>query len=1095
MTSRRSFLLRVTALITAFALIFTGIIGYTSAATDDEKQHALPLDSSCVTDFYIYLKDSSGKGVMVGTKQNAQLEVNDSDKLRAEEITYASLNFKWKSKEFSSDQLKACNGLLVYDIGTIAGLDFTGAGTDESNAIVSGSAGNSASYWIEDGKLYIRLEEGAFDKINHSGGITFEGELNREEVSKNQGKLTVGRIEYQFDTSSRLGLYVNKTAPAELESRSDGYYQKFQVVVGSVYGSVSDVVLTDVLGEWFDGTLYDVTISKPGGGTENLGNITGNPVTINIGNTPNNEKTWPDYDNAVTVTYYAKFDSSKVNMAQLLENKDGDRWKNTVKATSGDLESNESSAWVSVQRPHVRKTGTLSADGTEIIWRIYVKTTSLSGNTFQLFDDFISGTDYINLKDYEHLFENGYLTQDNLKTDPNTGERYLEFRTPVTSTPWSKTTVTNKATVKFPDGATFEASADVVLSPPASEKNPKKTLVDYEIYDPLRDKAGYYNNGKHYNIFYWQIDYVLTEDDFTISGSAPLESSGIGGWENGGWIDGIFIQDRVSVGEILKGVGDIVIKDDKNHSIDYNLYNPYEAANQFSMYVDITKAYDGYTLKPGDTIHIKYMSVVDEQKPVSEITNYVYRDWGERKDEITQPFPTFTTDKQVYSNTQSNDKKCTVDWIVYVQSTDGFQPGDHIEITDVLPEGLSIIDSSIEVGYQWIQFLNEGVVKPFIDGTTDSTNVLDVEGWDYFYSKTADGRKQYKFQFTLPKDWVKYGYTYQISDKTLYVALKYTTELDKGVYEDVLSGKIAGFTNYASATVTRDSVERNTNEDPETFIPDPNIDGKILNKEALTSGLTGNNGETIPYKITVNENKQQLLSDGGKLILTDTLGNRLYLDKESVEVYVNDGTTPDDTVKWDYDEALRKLTFELDDATKYTIAYNVNVDYPNLQDDPDWNEWEHKGKDPDFYNTATLIIESNSITSVEKGEWVQKASASYNNETVITKDVDLTITKKWEGTSDYVHNVWFKVSWVKYTAEGVYESESSKTVGGSNLYPIKTNGKSWTATTPLQLTAVETEENGTIIYYYVYTLKEAYVDDNSYVYDVSGWLTGVVGVT
>ena len=1070
MTARKPFFLRAIALVTAVLLIITGIMNYSFA--HDEGDNALVLnENENITDFYVIIKDSNGKGVITGRKQNTHLKADEKDPMRAEDVTSVSLIFKWKAQKFTDQQIKKLqetDGLIKYHIGEIKGFDVVGIGSDKNHPAVSNNDDYNASYWIEGEHLYIRLDAGAYDRSNHYGGFTFAGELDLQKIDNNKGKLQIGQnIEYQFDTSSQLGIFSDKSAVGyvQWDNNEKCYYQEFQVVVGSTKGSARDVYLEEYLTDWFDG-IYDVKIKK--GGTDTSYNNgafipKADPIVIKIGDTPENKNSWRDYNQTITVTYRAKL-NAKVDKNELLKYNNygyGEDGKNTVKAKS-DVDNVESgaSAWIYVPTPVVNKTGTLSPDGQSITWRITVKPTDMFGNDFTLSDKFGENTYYINMEEYYKCFQyNGALALDKSAIRRENGEYYIEFTTPLQNLDYLKEniTITNTLTVQFKNVDEIERSASVTIYVPKPKSDFTKTLTGYQLYDSEK--------GIDTNTFTWNIDYTVPED---VRESNKLKN------------ECLYIYDLLEENAVVsKNKENIKITDGEGEDIDFDIdFNGAPKSYEFAVFIKDPVKYIG------QTIHITYQSEIGGNKSVSYVKNTVVRFPNQETTFFDQYFPTYTTHKAV---SQSTEKDCVADWVVYIKSNVGYQPGDEVEITDILPEGLTLVEDSVYAGYKWGDWGN-------FDSFTDSNGEILDSGMFYTSSSSAEGGRKYTFSFTVPDGWDK-G---KIDDKTVYLAVKYKTKLaDADTYTKVASGTITAFTNYASATVTRDEPKK---ADPgeETFIPNLNKNGELLSKIADLTGITipdyaANSSDIpdIPYVITVNSERAKLsVSDNENITLADTMEKHISLsEKKPVTVTkVNaDGTTEVVENCWEYNEALKKLTFTLKDETKYIIKYYVAVNFPTKEED-DLGLWERA----DYYNTAKLIIDGrDSFTSVEQAGWVKAIQRGFydSNNNVKYKYADLSITKTWADTSDYAHDIEFKLTWKKYSYNGdVFEKSGEK-----EAFNIRTDENGHTFTIK-GLPAEETDSNGTRLSYYVYTLKETAVDGNSLegVYDADYGSDGVV---
>ena len=1063
METKKSFFLRAMALATAIVLMFAGVLDYTFALTEEEKQAALVLDENSIIDFYVKI---NGNGKTITAGKQGGIDMSDlSAQLRAEEVESVYLWFNWKQHEFSAAQkltLTKSKGLIA--VGSIKGFKLgEELGYDEEHAATSTDGDLTAKYWIEGGVLYIRLEEGAYnsDRTNHYGGFELEGTLDQTAVDDNNGKLTIGKIDYQFDTSNPAELFVKKSAVGSVYKVGDHYYQDFTVIVGSTKGSATNVYLEEYLGEWFDG-IYNVCKNGEQMNPSSYEKKGSEPIKIEIGDTPfNGDSYWNEWEeNAYSkvhkITYSARIrddviENNKNELANYNQwSGNSAKGKNTVKATSDENKDGVTAdAYMDVQTPKVSKVGNLN--GNTITWKITIKPTDLFGSDFTLSDVFADGcSEYIDIlsetSEYNKYFKaplkkadiEKYIEENDphFSYDKDTGTYIIEFTTEVTKDLGElapDTKIKNTAKVEFKDFDDQEAPYEVNLSPSTPPTPPPadfkgsitKTFEGYAVYEPDID---------HYQLK-WKIEY-----------QAP---------DNIGYGDNpqIYLYDTGSHGDILTDSIEVKVDgediefvldfDNRTKEFGIHIYNP-------GQYV-------------GKTIYITYMSEVKGEN-ITDLKNNLWDNSSTKTNDNPVAQLPYTTHKYIAS-TQSSGTDFETEWVVYVQSETGFNPKDVIEITDIIPEGLTLVDGSVVAGY--VQ--NNTFFAPDPEFVLTPKTPVKVTGG-----------KKYAYTFTLPGNWDK-------TEWYVYVAIKYKTKLADGVYTKIASGELPStFKNHAYSTVNK------TNKTPAaeaTLNIDLNAQGQLLNKKSLANTVnipsyaaSADDIPEIPYEITVNSNRETLsVNDNEDIVLVDTLGKRLSLsEKKSVTVteITKEGNEIDVTAKcWGgYNKTDNTLTFTLKDKTKYVIKYYVVVDFPTLKEKAA-GTWRQE----DFRNKAELTIVNKTFPYETDASWVKVIQRGFYSSIGSNADpnadykyVELSITKTWEGTQKFDHKIGFTLTWEQFA----YNSDESEGKADIPLIQPTKAQKSDTFTLGDALPAVEIVNNVPVSYF-VYTLKEVTVDDKS----------------
>ena len=1123
MKAKKTLFSRATALFTAAALFLTGIMGYTFAVSDGDGaaaaaetgggKPATELTKSNVTAFYVTIEDNKGNTATAGWGEN----VGYGDyQINAEDVTSVSLTFEWMAMGLDSDELTQNGGLLKFYVGDMHGIKITGKGSSEDNPAVTANANYNAAYWMdEDGYLYVRLDADAYNRFVYSGSFTFTCDYEIDELVENDNNGRQLEVEngiiYHFATPSdppEPDFFVNKSAVGNVyyEAGTDGgdeggYYQDFVVYLGSINGQIENVVLTDELGEWLEIDtdsievyLGDQKIEEGNGYTINK-----DPFSITFNATPDSTGTWwQDNSNAYMIKYRVKL---KVGSDKLSEfNSYTDEGKsvglNTIEAKSGDKTKTDND-YIKVATPSVNKTGYLTKENGETVikWRITVKPTDLSGDTFKLSDKFKNNSEYLDLTEFYTYFDRttGELTEEgkrNLHENPATGEYYIDFTTKVIKRDTHSVTIENEATADFGDDEKFTGDASVSLP---ADGTYGKTLLEYELYDP--------EEGITTNTFVWQIDYTVPGDLLKQTDTGEYEID-YGKYQKGFfiWDDHYYAQsanygkyrDNVEIdcnSFVIVGDGGGRLEYDENETetkIEIELKD--SAPSEFGLYI---KDINFLKQNLGKTIHIQYTSRINVDEAVSYIKNSVY-DGGTLKGEVEEDF-TSTLKDVIGSN--DPDEDYAAEWTVYVKSDNGFYRKDQIVVTDTIPEGMEIDASSVQVGYvtTWYnaapapgQSLTQFYVpKHYHDDWNDYDYDDKATNEDLKLScKKYKDDNVYRISFTIPEDCTAVDEFSGIptNGSTIYVAVRYTTKATQEGKEKLLTGEIAAFTNHASAFIVRNGKIRNSTKAEATFVPDLNEDNRYLEKTGTDKKdnkpitVVTDKGEVpaVEYTIKVNPGKETLFYSGytgdKTLELIDTMGQQIDLVESSVKVVVErrngEPTTvvPGEKQFWEFDKTLRRLTFYLEDETSYVITYMATVNRPGASD---------SYNDEEYYNTATLVIGADAITSVEDGKWVERVNPSLRS-----KDsyVELNITKTWENTA-YGHNIKFDLIVEKWNYDTQTRvDEATKTLH----YYTKTTSRTADfsiASLPVMEVDASTQPNTT--YYFVYKLKEVAVDGKS----------------
>ena len=96
---------------------------------------------------------------------------------------------------------------------------------------------------------------------------------------------------------------------------------------------------------------------------------------------------------------------------------------------------------------------------------------------------------------------------------------------------------------------------------------------------------------------------------------------------------------------------------------------------------------------------------------------------------------------------------------------------------------------------------------------------------------------------------------------------------------------------------------------------------KLLDKNGKYDATTAPN---VNYTVKVNPNADTL-NKGNNLTLTDTMGQALDLNANSVSIMDSDNGTAINGATWSYNPQTRELVFSIPDARACTITYTAAV--------------------------------------------------------------------------------------------------------------------------------------------------------------------------
>lgn len=238
-----------------------------------------------------------------------------------------------------------------------------------------------------------------------------------------------------------------------------------------------------------------------------------------------------------------------------------------------------------------------------------------------------------------------------------------------------------------------------------------------------------------------------------------------------------------------------------------------------------------------------------------------------------------------------------IDWTIVVDATSwqyefvegGFREAGKYTITDILPDGLTYIDNSADYKME------------YSNGTIEKDEITPTQ--------TAD--RKMSFDVNIHYDLVDNGKNAARVKITLHFKTAINTPLPTE--------------NGSGLTVTENGIkyhnDTNFNKDG-TIYANASADAEIINKYLTKAGTVGKNN-VINYKLVVNYNAEDLISNNNYIDLVDKLDPNCEIDLDSIKV--KDMNTNQDvafTKQYSTDGTLR---LKVPDSRALLVEYKVKV--------------------------------------------------------------------------------------------------------------------------------------------------------------------------
>ncbi len=723
------------------------------------------------------------------------------------------------------------------------------------------TTGNSAKYEVSEQILYITLEDGESDregKFELSGVIDLTS-AQVDSLSQTEIKL----IDEAFIVKAPdliTSLNIGKSC-GNIKYENGEYYIPFTVdIYNYQVADAENVTFTDLF-DFGDSGIYDgaellnLTVNGESkslecGETLSLGTIKGNP-------------SYPD--NHVLITYDLKISHEKALSGKLGKNTADISYNNGYKDVIETVECEPN-----LPKPSIAKTGTLSADKSQIEWEIQVTPGLLFENSAVTADFTVTDTPdgtFFTASDIAAITggtanADGTVTIDKSKFTNDNGVYKLSYTTPLSSGIADTVLgvkINNKAKANLKldstDYPTFEASKEILIS--AGDPG---TLVE---------KMGKLNSAT--GMIDWEIK-VYVPDDPSMTKVSIMENTHEG--SNDHYID----FDSVQI--FVDGV-------QKNYTIDQAQH--YEVGQRFDLVFGEGK--NPLSEVIGKTITIKlssdpeaenYAELIYKNKANVDISNK-YNTIS--KNAIATVAPNISASKEGWA--ESNGSAA---WLIKVFNVNGkdYTEADTIVVEDTLPEGI-IFDNSAEYYVTVTNYNNKTIPTVAVVGQV------------------------VRFEFKLS------GSDLALFNETdSWLNLNFKTKMTQAGYVDMQlntpNGSKYQIENNANITIDGSTIPVSGTAD--VYVSHTNL----LDKKVVSSSVTGNEKFTATYSIDVNKEALDLLAGSDKLTLTDSLGIWLEVDENSVTITEGWGNPAPEA---SFSVNGNNIVFNLDDGKHYRITYDV----------------------------------------------------------------------------------------------------------------------------------------------------------------------------
>ncbi|MGN0695954.1 MAG: SpaA isopeptide-forming pilin-related protein, partial [Oscillospiraceae bacterium] len=1024
MTSKKSSLSRALAFATAFALFLTLTFlippGSMKATADDEN--AVPVEQAgmTITAFSVKLN---------GNELKKGDSVRNGDQL--------DLTFKWElpnDHEFT-DSIFVC------------GLEDKLFGIDLQPQIIP--VGDIAIYKISGNKLYIQLLEGS---IGRSGSCELSGTIS---VTKDQvdedGKFTLKffdkSIEVIAPEFTTPGLYITKENSGSVTYNADDgkYYQTFNIVVGSNGQDSENVSIKDLGTSLYDFSGVSLDNIKV---YEGSADITDRIRALNSGFSSSADgfalqlgTVTADWNKTIRIEY-----TTEVTSDILSPSLSWDDRKNTAQVYVNDKLQQTNSGYAQFTPPSVVKTGTLSADKSEISWTVTVYLNDYKDVLFSDENKKITLTDILDSALGSEAAEAlstafGGSTSINLNKDDfsSDGEFSITYTTPVPE--------------KLQDS-------------PINNSVKNTAQINYETYDQQSEKEinipGTIGNfaAKSCSADGDNINWTITVDIPDVDNITGIDIDDYMDFDSN------FISDS-TVFTVTDGSGtsiDLTAVGRKgwynNHQFQIYITDTEFLNNNRNKTVTIT-----YTTPSNDvskvtntaTVNFKFRDESGDEKTVTKTGTAVYAIPGNKS--------SLTLSNIYYEN--MGTLKGAMAWCVSVTKGDVYAAGDVIKVTDSIPasEGLIFVEDSVAVNidskYYFNHTQNDG---KFGAGNIDISVSADGKNITITVTLNADAAAALNNSYSKAID---IGYITQMSDD------EYISWLTGGVSKDYSNNAVIYINEnagYPTGTV-------------QAAVPDS---GDIVNKyiSSVISPTEEDINYYAVYTVEINKDKLSFFDDENSdrtYSAVDELGSNLKYVDGSITITSDPGYSAAPSV----DISGNVITIDgLEDKIAYTVTYKVKVNQIFANDSYSDEEIANM-----FGNTVKVTIAGNnsldSYTCLDENTYRSKADYTFQQD---IKTLTIKGTKTWvsDSTSIRPSKITIKLEVTKtVTPSSSSGSETTTTVSNKeySFTPESNSSSTWEYSITNLPVYVNDDASFT---QYTYKVTEVTVDGYSVGYNIDG---------
>ncbi len=845
-------------------------------------------------------------------KVSFEWELDDSVRVPAEEFDRDHFTPQEFTIDTNSEDFK-CAGL------NIPGLQ-VGSASAPQPLHATGTLAPVGSFYMEDGVIHIIIDDPDFYQGTNGrmGGVSFDGTIESSNDNNDDG--TKKPVEFG-DYTSLPDYYLsqNPSSASVYKQRSGGlvtkdeggvrkYEQTFTVDINIKDGKVTNLDLTDTTSPAGGfGVAKDIQVTTstasgiPAGSYASL-----DELLAAIKNATLNK------DETISFQYTMEVSAD-------IYKQDADYYNNVIEGTYINNRSEapkpvKSEAGIWVSKPSINKQGA----GYEVRNGVgYVKWT-ITVNVGEAYS-----ADKPNLTDYVSSISDipgvGLNLPTSVSLDPadfvatgNPGTFTYTYETPVTDEVKNSITgskVKNKVEMTTKDGNIYK-SPEVDYNVPGQDASVNKKVASYER---IGDKV----------FVTWEVTISNLPEgvkDVTVNDDARawIENQGTQNLLYEVFVDGVQVIDGTGIirTDIIKSVGAFV-----------GYGGSYENWGTFVFQDSYTDA----KAAAKEPIKLQYRTMISENTSGKGYRNSAEVSYTDKTtgNSVTLPKATADFHDKTTLLTKSGEAVSGKNSIAYkikvdIPNLEIEAPGKYFTITDVLPAGMTLDDSSVEV-----------VV---VDMYTNVKTTLQ-KNTDYSISKgnvsisPSEQTEKLTLQIAAKDSWLKYiqGYSGNTTDQNgYYLEVRYTADVkDQAAF--ITQGVTKTFVNSASGTYDGNSVGSDTS----SVDLEP---GKVIMK---TAEYTQSTAPYAKYTVTVNPDGIKLLTTGDTLTARDEMGMALRLvdaenfkttaekDKYCVKVkdvatgnYLTKGTDYSYTI----DGSRRGITFTLPDGKSLELEYWVYIE-------------------------------------------------------------------------------------------------------------------------------------------------------------------------